>query len=129
MLSPVDHNGLGVFVCRHDYHLFLTDHERSLVAFSGEDFIGITKLYSDAGAGGALHYVVADAKITAIDMNGYHFSVTRNGIEPLGWLWMDPIPRGELRKIDTYGSSRYKDEAVTRPRPLDDVYWYKDPTD
>ena len=117
---------LSLFICRHDYHLFLTDHQRSLVAFQGDEWLDSVELDADAGAGGKLHYVKSKNEIHAIDMNGAHFKITERGIQALGWRWMSPLPQGELRRISSYGSSHYSDEVVLSPPKLEEVYIYKD---
>ncbi|MEE2903225.1 MAG: hypothetical protein VYC39_12905 [Myxococcota bacterium] len=117
---------LSLFICRHDYHLFLTDHQRSLVAFQGDEWLDSVELYADAGTGGKLHYVKSKNEIRAIDMNGAHFRITERGIEALGWRWMSPLPQGELRRISSYGSSHYSDEELFSPPRLEEVYIYKD---
>jgi|GEM_PF-3730094 len=117
---------LSVFICRHDFHLFLTDHQRSLVAFQGDEWLDSVELYTDAGAGGRLHYVKRENEILAIDMNGAHFEISERGIRSLGWRWLSPLPQGELRRIDSHGSSHYNDKAVVTPPQLREVYLYKD---
>ena len=51
-VKPPSVDGLGVFVCRHGQHLFLTDHQRSLVVLLGDDIVDSASLYPDAGGGG-----------------------------------------------------------------------------
>ena len=118
---------LSLFVCRHDYHLFLTDHARSLIAFSDGNWVDSVELYSDPGAGGVLHYVRRDNEFIAVDMNGSHYQITKRGIKALGWKWREALPYGELKRVYSYGSSQYIDEAISHPPKLNDVYIYKDP--
>jgi hypothetical protein len=125
--KPPSHGGLGVFVCRDGQHLFLTDHERSLVVFTDDDIIDSASLYPDAGGGGQIHYVLGDGQITVVDMNGTRFVVDKEGIKDREWTWMQALPTGETHRVKTYGMRRYKDTVIEGAVKLDAVYWYKDP--
>lgn len=125
-VQPPSHDGLGVFVCRHGQHLFLTDHQRSLVVFRGSDIVESTLLYPDSGGGGQLYYVVGEHTITVIDMNGMRFVVNKDGIGAQEQTWMETLPQGEIHRVKTYGLERYTDSILEGPVRLEDVYWYKD---
>ena len=57
---------------------------------------------------------------------GTSFEVTPHQIKSRGWRWMDPIPDGLIRQIDTYGTSRYVDKETARPVDVNAVYIIKD---
>ena len=125
-VQPPSHDGLGVFVCRYGQHLFLTDHQRRLVVFSGGDIVDDASLYPDAGGGGQIYYVVGAHAITVIDMNGMRFVVSKDGIDTQEQTWMQTLPQGETHRVKTYGLKRYSDTVVEGTVELEDVYWYKD---
>ena len=128
-LKPTQYGKIGIFVCRSNRHLFLTDHTRYLVSFSNHQINDFVEIYPDTGGGGTLHYIIGNRLTYVIDMNGTSFEVTPLQIKLLGWRWMDPIPDGFIRQIDTYGTSRYVDKETTRPVDVNDVYIIKDPRD
>ena len=125
-VNPPSVDGLGVFVCRHGQHLFLTDHQRSLVVFLGDDIVNSASLYPDAGGGGQIYYVVGEHTITVIDMNGMRFVVNKDGIDTQEQTWMQTLPQGETHRVKTYGLKRYSDTVIEGTVELEDVYWYKD---
>ena len=125
--KPEQRGEFGLFMCKQSSHPFLSDHERVLMLFSGEKVIDTETLYSSPGGSLPLHYVIQSANLwTAIDVNGYHYSVDGNKIKDLGWQWMAPLPDGTIRKIRYDPHGVHTDEIVTGEVSLDDIYWFKD---
>ncbi|QYY35264.1 hypothetical protein [Ruficoccus sp. ZRK36] len=125
--SGREHNDkLDLKIHKADQHPYLKDHKRILVVALAGDTIGSIELYSDPGGGASFYYIRADDGITGIDANGMWYEITKNGIKPLSWHWMTPLPMGKAYRIVANKSGNYITEEVDHV-DLSDVYAYKDP--